>query len=130
MRSLNKILGLELFLSLLTFLMYIIRGDFIFSLVIFSFTLIFLTAFREFGSTSYSFRIAHLYVGSVLFTIAAGYVLLGYLISFVNLLFGERPNELSLSDIILLITGAYSLFNVFYLRKVGLKPGNKAVRNY
>jgi len=121
MRSVNKIMGMMSVLSIITFILYLIEGKVIFSIVVLSFLLVFLFGFREFGSASYTFRLAHVYVGSILFTIASGYVLLTYLFSLFSVFIGGEPYRLSISDIILLITGVYSLINVIYLKKVALR---------
>ncbi|MGQ9856757.1 MAG: hypothetical protein ACUVQF_08475 [Fervidobacterium sp.] len=121
MRSLNRMLLTMLVLSLITFISYLLSGEVIFSLVILSFSMVFLFGFREYGTANYSFRIAHLYVGSILFSIAAGYVLLAYLISFSNLIIGEEVYKLSLADAILFITGIYSVINVIYIKKTALR---------
>lgn len=121
MRSLNRMLLTILVLSLITFISYLLSGEVIFSLVILSFSMVFFFGFREHGTGNYSFRVAHLYVGSVLFSIAASYVLLAYLISFSNLIIGGEVYKLSLADVILFITGIYSVINVIYIKKTALR---------
>uniref|UniRef100_A0A7C4RYY5 Uncharacterized protein n=1 Tax=Fervidobacterium pennivorans TaxID=93466 RepID=A0A7C4RYY5_FERPE len=122
MRSINRMLAIMLILSLVTFILYVIEGQYLFSLVILSFMSVLISGFQEFGSNEYTFKIAHLYVGSILFLIAAGYVFFTFTFSIVNVFIGEEIYKLSPGDVMLLITGAYSIIYVIHLRKAALKP--------
>jgi len=121
MKSINRMLAVMLVLSVVTFVLYVSEGQYVFSLVILSFMSVLISGFQEFGSNAYTFKIAHLYVGSILFLIAAGYVFFTFAFSIVNILIGEEVYKLSPGDLMLLITGAYSIIYVIHLRKSALK---------
>ncbi|WP_448375477.1 hypothetical protein [Fervidobacterium sp.] len=129
MRSVNKMLALMIVLSALTLILYLTEGQYVFSLVILSFMLVLISGFQEFGNTAYTFRIAHLYVGSILFSIAAGYIFLTFVFSIVNIFIEEEIYKVSPGDFMLLITGVYSIINVIYLRKVALKADKSKLFN-
>jgi len=121
MRSINRMLAVMLVLSVVTFVLYVAEGQYVFSLVILSFMSVLISGFQEFGSNAYTFKIAHLYVASILFLIAAGYVFFAFAFSIVNILIDEEIYKPSPGDLMLLITGAYSIIYVIHLRKSALK---------
>ncbi|WP_448377885.1 hypothetical protein [Fervidobacterium sp.] len=129
MKSINRMLATMLVLSVVTFILYVTEGQYVFSLVILSFMFVLISGFQEFGSNAYTFKIAHLYVGSILFTIAAGYVFFTFAFSMVNVLIGEETYKLTPGDLILLITGIYSVINVIHLRKAALKSDKTGSMN-
>lgn len=122
MRSVNITLWFSIVLSVIVTLLYFLQKEYIFSLVLLTFSLVLLSGFREFGKPSTSYKIAHLYVGSILFSIASGYTLLNFAFSLVNLFFGENASIPTYADFLLWLLGAYSLFNIYRLRKFALKP--------
>lgn len=122
MKSINITLWFSVIFSLAVTFLYFIQKEYIFSLVLLTFSLVFLSGFREFGKPSPSYKIAHLYVGSILFSIASGYIFLNFTFSFVNLFFGNSVSTPTYADFLLWVLGGYSLFNVHRLRKFALRP--------
>ncbi|MEN3043128.1 MAG: hypothetical protein ABDH59_07550 [Fervidobacterium sp.] len=122
MKTVNITLWFSILISLLVVTLYFIQKDYVFSVVLLTFSFVFLFGFREFGKPSVSYKIAHLYVGSILFTIAAGYTLLDFIFSFINVLLGEHVKSPTYADVLLWGLGLYSLFNIYRLRKFALKP--------
>lgn len=125
MKSVTIRLWIMLITSLAVGTCYVFQGDLIFGIIIYVFSTVFLLGFREFGKPSYSYRIAHIYVGSILIAISAGYILLSFLFSLFNLVIDEQMMELKFSDILLLVLGIYSTYNIYRLRKAAIKPDNR-----
>ncbi len=121
MKYINLNLWISIFFSFLISIMYIFEKQYIFALIIFTFSLVFLTSFREFGKPAISYRIAHLYVGNILFSIAGGYVFLTSLFSVFNKIFGESIYKLSSADIALIVFSIYNIYSVQKLRKLAFK---------
>ncbi len=121
MKYVNLNLWISIFFSFLISIMYIFEKQYIFSLILFTFSLVFLTSFREFGKPAISYRIAHLYVGNILFLITGGYVFLTFIFSMINKIFGESIYKLTNADIVLMIFSLYNIYNVQKLRKLAFK---------
>ncbi|MFN6991721.1 MAG: hypothetical protein ACK4MM_03245 [Fervidobacterium sp.] len=124
-----KIINLNLFLSIIFSLLvtffFLMQKDYVFALVLLTFSSIFLTSFREFGKPAQNYKIAHLYVGSIFFTIAAGYTFLSFLFSILNTVLGEEIQRPGIAEFSLWIFGLYTLFNVLRLKKFALMNGKK-----
>ncbi len=127
MKSAAIQLWIMLIASLLVGTCYIFQGDLIFGIIILVFSMVFLLGFREFGKPSYSYRIAHIYVGSILIAITSGYILASFLFSLVNLIIGEEIMDLKISDILLMLLGVYSSYNIYRLRKNAIRPEKKDI---
>lgn len=121
MKYVNLNLWISIFFSFLISIMYIFEKQYIFSLILFTFSLVFLTGFREFGKPATSYRIAHLYVGNILFLITGGYVFLTFIFSMINKIFGESIYKLTNADIVLMIFSLYNIYNAQKLRKLAFK---------
>jgi len=109
--------SLMMFLGFITSIAYINDGEFTFGLVLVVFSSVFLLGIFERKTMSFSYKIAHLYVGSILMMIATGYLILTFAFSHFNLLVGEPSLRLSIPDFLLILTGIMSLFNVISLKK-------------
>lgn len=125
MKTINLNLSLSILFSLVVTAVFFIEGDYVFALVLLTFSSIFLTSFREFGKPSPNYKIAHLYVGSIFFSIAAAYTFLSFIFSILNIALGEEFTRPSISHILLWIFGAYAALNVLRLKKFALMSGRK-----
>ncbi|ODN29853.1 hypothetical protein [Fervidobacterium thailandense] len=117
MRSVTVKQSFMMFLGFLTAIAYIKDGEYLFGLVLAVFSSVFLLGIFEQKNLSFSYKIAHLYVGSILMVIAASYLILTFGLSYFNLLVGENPLRLSIPDLLLVVTGIVALFNVISLKK-------------
>ncbi|HOK87439.1 MAG TPA: hypothetical protein PK404_01265 [Fervidobacterium sp.] len=125
MKSVTITLWIMLITSITIGIGYLFEDDVIFGIIIFIFSTVFLLGFRELGKPSYSYRIAHIYVGSILIVMTAGYILASFLFSLVNLIIGEEIMSLKISDMLLLLLGVYSSYNIYRLRKTAIRPEKK-----
>ncbi|MFN3691299.1 MAG: hypothetical protein ACK4R7_00260 [Fervidobacterium sp.] len=124
-----KIINLNLFLSIISSsivsLLFFLQGEYAFAIVLLIFSSIFLTSFREFGKPAQNYKIAHLYVGSIFFTIAASYSFLSFLFSMLNTVLGEVIQKPGIAEFSLWIFGLYTFFNVLRLKKFALMNGKR-----
>lgn len=116
-RSVSVKQSLMTFLGFITSIAYINDGEYTFGLVLAVFSSVFLLGTFERKTLSFSYKIAHLYVGSILMMISTGYLILTFVFSYFNLLIGTPPLRLSMPDFLLVLTGIMSLFNVISLKK-------------
>ncbi|MGB9615204.1 MAG: hypothetical protein ACP5KD_08370 [Fervidobacterium sp.] len=121
MKSINFSLWISIFFSLSTTILYLIEHQYVFSAIIFTFSLTFLSGFREFGKSVLTYRVAHLYVGSILFVIAGVYILLTFLFSLINLLTNNEIYKLSDADLLLIVSSLYSIYNIISLKRAAFK---------
>lgn len=117
MRFLQVMLLLLTLFSSVVGLSYILEGEFVFGLIVLLFSAVFAFGLLERGGASFSFRVAHLYVGSILLLLASGYRLLSFAASLLNLLTGEEPSWLGLSDSLLILVSLPALFGFWTVRR-------------
>lgn len=123
MKTINLNLFLSIIFSLLVTFFFLVQEEYVFTVVLLTFSSIFITSFRDYGKPAQNYKIAHLYVGSIFFTIAAGYTFLSFLFSILNTVLGEEIQKPAIAEFSLWLFGLYALFNVLRLKKFALMNG-------